>query len=244
MAARVLLAACAAYRLIGLASAVKLTPTNYVDRTEDKQALILFTGKTKSGRLIGQEMLAVFERLEEWVLEEEHDYVAIGHVECSSPEGTPICEYMGIMNMPAGTTGPIYWGNPWSLAPFPTQRTTYDDLERFILGALRPECEPDNDEYCTDDELERIRTDAPASPVASFCVNTRLSLGEYGAWSAGKLDSKISQLDKARKEAERVYDEGITTLKARGVELESAYPANEAELKERLALMRAVLAAK
>ena len=62
--------AMASLRVLALAaaaSAVLLTPTNWVDRTKDKQALILFTGKTKGGRLLGEKLLKVFARLEEWV---------------------------------------------------------------------------------------------------------------------------------------------------------------------------------
>ena len=93
----------------------------------------------------------------------------MGHVDCSSPEGTPICEYMGIMNLPAGSEGPIYWGAPFALLPFPKPKPTYDDLEAFILGGLRPECALDRDEYCTDAELAQLReSPRPGAAVSPF----------------------------------------------------------------------------
>ena len=201
-------------------SAELLTPANYADRVEDKQALILFTGKTKSGKLVGAETLKVINRIAEWVHDEEHDFVAVGHIDCSSAEGTPICEYMGLMNMPSGTSGPIYWGDPWNLLPFPRSSPSYEDLEKFILSVLKPECTLDRDEYCEKDELAK--------------------LAEYDGWSVGKLDAKIRTLEKTRVDAEAAYDEGIAALKTQGEALEADFSARQAALAERLALLRGV----
>jgi uncharacterized coiled-coil protein SlyX len=85
----------------------------------------------------------------------DSETILIADVDCTTAEGNPLCETMGVEGYPT-----LKYGDPNALEKY-TWARDYDSLKKFVETELGPTCGPYNLELCNDaqkGEIARLRS--------------------------------------------------------------------------------------
>jgi len=150
----------------------------------------------------------------------------VADVDCTSSDGKPLCEEIGVQGFPT-----IKWGDPSALEDYKGGRD-YDAIKKFAKENLKPLCSPANLDFC-DEEKKKLISELQAMPAEELSAKIDAIKQEMKD-TEETFESEVKKLQKDYEELQKTKDDNIKEVKASGLGLMQAVQKHAIKAKEEL----------